>query len=250
MIVLRMGTPYKTPSQKGYSIYLTFGKKKIRIPVNPEELEIQYPTGHKTYDVLGIGQVVVPKRPSLKTVSWEGFFPGNTSAPYVNSGAREPGYYVRWFEKAIRGKWRCRLIITRSELYDTNMSCVVSDFQTKEGGGEPEDVYYSVQLTEYRSYAPDTVGLIAEEAPPEGGEQSVQAEAAVESPREVETPVLRVGAPVIVNGEYCYDSYGSKPHGTANNLSAAVTRIVSGNPYPIHVGSHGWVMESQLQITG
>ena len=66
MIVLRMGTPYKTPSQKGYSIYLTFGKKKIRIPVNPEELEIQYPTGHKTYDVLGIGQVVVPKRPSLK----------------------------------------------------------------------------------------------------------------------------------------------------------------------------------------
>lgn len=92
--------------------------------------------------------------------------------------------------------------------------------------------------------------LIAEEAPPEGGEQSVQAEAAVESPREVETPVLRVGAPVIVNGEYCYDSYGSKPHGTANNLSAAVTRIVSGNPYPIHVGSHGWVMESQLQITG
>jgi hypothetical protein len=62
--------------------------------------------------------------------------------------------------------------------------------------------------------------------------------------------VLRVGASVVVNGEYCYDSTGSKPHGTANNLSTTVTRIVSGAAYPVHVGSYGWVAESQLQITG
>ena len=37
------------------SIYVKFGSKKIKIPVNPEELEIQYPTDHKTYDVLGEG---------------------------------------------------------------------------------------------------------------------------------------------------------------------------------------------------
>ena len=66
----------------------------------------------------------------------------------------------------------------------------------------------------------------------------------------METPVLRVGATVVVNGEYCYDSYGGKPHGIANNISTTVTRIVTGNPYPVHVGSYGWVQESQLQITG
>jgi len=66
----------------------------------------------------------------------------------------------------------------------------------------------------------------------------------------VETPVLRVGASVIVNGEYWYSSYGAAPHKTANNLSTTVTRIVSGNAYPVHVGNFGWVQESQLQITG
>lgn len=250
MKTLRTGVGLvRAAPQTGYSIYLVFRGKKVRIPVNPEELEIQYPTDHKTYDVLGLGQVVVPRKPSLKTVSWDGFFPGDQAAPYAGSGAKDPEYYVRWFEKALRGKWRCRLIIVRSGSYDTNMSCIVSDFQTKDKGGEPDDVYYSVELTEYRSYAPDMVEIITEETEA-GGDGAAQAEASVETPREVETPVLRVGASVIINGEYCYDSYGSKPHGTASNLSTTVTRIVSGNPYPVHVGHYGWVQESQLQITG
>ena len=61
---------------------------------------------------------------------------------------------------------------------------------------------------------------------------------------------MRVGASVVANGRYYYDSYGGRPYGTANSLSTTVTRIVSGNPYPIHIGHYGWVQESQLQITG
>ncbi len=234
----------------GCSIYVVFGRKKAKIPVNPEEVEIQHPTDHKAYDVLGIGQVIVPMKPSLRLVSWEGFFPENLEAAYVNSGAKSPGYYVRQFEKAMKSKQRCRLIIVRSGTYDTNMMCVVSDFQTNDKGGEPGDIYYSVKFTEYRPYAPDTLTIMSENQTPAGEGAAGQAEAAVEPAREVETPVLRVGAPVIVNGAYCYDSYGSKPHGTANNLSTTVTRIVSGNPYPVHVGHYGWIQESQMQITG
>ena len=40
------------------SIYLKFGSKKIKIPVNPKEIEMEYPTDHETYDVLGIGEIV------------------------------------------------------------------------------------------------------------------------------------------------------------------------------------------------
>ena len=137
------------------------------------------------------------------------------------------------------------MIIARSGLYDTNMRCIISDFETTDKGGEPKDVYYSVEFTEYRDYAPKTVSVIT---PPAASSEPVQI--SVEKEREVESPVLRVGAPVIVNGDYCYDSYGSKPHGTANNLRTTVTRIVTGNPYPVHVGSYGWVLESQLQIVG
>ncbi len=231
--------------KSGCSIYLVFSGKKIKIPVNPEEIEIKHPTDHKTYDVIGVGEIVVPRKPSLKEISWESFFPGDRSAVYVNSGAKVPSYYMKSLESALKKKRVGRLIITRSGVYDTNMKCIVSNFEIKDKGGEPKDIYYSLELKEYRSYAPKVVSILTTPAPGQ-----TNTEASTETARAVETPVLRVGAPCVVNGEYCYDSYGGKPHGTANNLNTTVTRIVSGNPYPIHVGSYGWVTESQLQITG
>lgn len=226
------------------SIYVKFGKR-MKIPVNPEEITIQHPTENKTYDVLGVGQIVVPRKPSLKMVSWEGLFPGYRSATYVNSGAQSPKSYVNALEKAMKRKQVGRLIISRSGLFDTNMRCIVSSFETKDKGGEPEDIYYSVEFQEYRAYAPETVSIVT--APAAG---SSTTEAAAETPRPVETPVMRVGAQVIVNGEYCYSSFGAQPHKVANNLSTTVTRIVSTSPYPICVGQYGWVQESQLQIVG
>lgn len=217
----------------------------MKIPVNPEEITIQHPTEHKTYDVLGVGQIVVPRKPSLKVISWEGFFPGNRSAPYVNSGGQSPKAYVNALEKAMKRKQVGRLIISRSGLFDTNMKCIISSFETKDKGGEPEDIYYSVEFKEYKSYAPETVSIVT--APAAGTSTT---EAAAETQRPVETPVMRVGAQVIVNGEYCYSSFGAQPHKVANNLSTTVTRIVSTSPYPICVGQYGWVQESQLQIVG
>lgn len=230
------------------SIYLKFGKRKLKIPVNPEELKVKYPSKNKEYDILGIGQVVAQRRPGLKEVSWEGFFPGARSDPYVNSNAKSPEVYVKQIEKAMKNKQKGRLIVSRSDLYDMNMRCIVDDFQTTDKGGEPGDMYYSITLKEYRDYAPKTVSIITAPAEPQPAAQV--SEATTETDRAIETPVLRVGATVVVNGAYCYDSSGSKPHGAANNITTTVTRIVSGADYPIHVGSYGWVQESQLQILG
>ena len=32
-----------------YSVYVVFAGKKVKMPVNPEEVNIKYPTDHKTY---------------------------------------------------------------------------------------------------------------------------------------------------------------------------------------------------------
>lgn len=217
------------------------------IPVNPEEISIKYPSDNKDYDVIGIGQVVVPRKPALKEISWESFFPASTSDPYVDADAYDPDEYVDWFENAMKKNQKVRLIITRDRLYDTNIRCIVSDFETTDKGGEPGDMYYSVTLREYRDYSPETVSIITTPAET-AADRNV--EATSEADRPVETPVLRVGASVIANGQYWYDSYGAKPFGTANNISTTVTRIVEGNPYPVHIGSYGWVTADQLQIVG
>lgn len=238
------------------SIFFRLQAQKVKIPVNPQEIEIQHPTDHKTYDILGMGEIVVPRKPSLKMVSWESFFPADLNKSYVNRGAKKPVFYVRCFERALREKQILRLIISRSGSFDTNMRCIVSDFKIKDKGGEPGDIYYSLELQEYRSYSPSTLTIIT---PPQQPEQSGVSGVvglpdgavyvAAETQRPVETPVLRVGAAVVVNGDYCNDSYGSKPHGTANNITTEVKRIVAGNPYPVLVGNYGWVQESQLQLT-
>ena len=232
---------------RGCSIYMRFGKK-VKVPINPEELTIQRTTDNKAYDVLGVGQIVVPKKPSLKVISWEGLFPWDDGAPYVGGSARSPGYYVKMLESAMKGKKVGRLIISRSGAFDTNMRCIISSFETKDKGGGPGDVYYSVEFTEHRSYGPQTVQIITTPAP--GAEAPAAAAASSEAPRPVEAPVMRVGAQVIVNGEYCYSSFGAQPHKVADNLSTTVTRIVSTSPYPICVGQYGWVQEGQLQIVG
>ena len=95
------------------AIYLRFGKK-LKIPVNPETIEIKYPSNDKEYDVLGVGKVTVQRRPGLKEVSWESFFPGDRSAPYVNTQSRKPGEYVKQIEKAMKNKQKGRLIISWS----------------------------------------------------------------------------------------------------------------------------------------
>lgn len=232
--------------KSGTAIYLQFSSGKFKIPVNPEEIKIKYPTDNKDYDVLGIGQIVVQRKPALKEVSWESFFPDDNSDPYVNSGAKDPESYVKKIEAAMKKKQTVRLIITRSDLFDTNIRCIIDDFELQDKGGEPSDIYYSITLREYRSYAPQTVQIVT--TPQQSGNNT--ADVTTNTDRPVETPVLRVGATVIANGKYWYDSYGSKPFGTANNLSTTVTRIVSGNPYPVHIGHYGWLSESQLQITG
>lgn len=93
------------------SIYLKFGSTKIRIPVNPEEIEIKYPSNNKKQDIIGVGEVVVQKRPGLREVSWKGFFPGENSAdPYINKGAKSPQWYEKQISKAMKGNRRGGLL--------------------------------------------------------------------------------------------------------------------------------------------
>lgn len=232
----------------GTRIYLSFGRR-IRIPVNPEEITITYPSDNETYHVLGIGEIVVPRSPALTEVSWESFLPRDGDDPYTSSRV-SPASVVKALTRAKKNKRTGRLIITRAGMMNTNLRCIIENFETRDKGGEPRDIYYSITLKEYRSHGAQSVTIVQPAATTTATTEAPVAQATAETERPVETPTLRVGAQVIANGNYWYDSYGSNPHGTANNLSTTVTRIVSGNPYPVHIGSYGWVTEDQLQIVG
>lgn len=235
-----------------YRIYIDIGGDTIEFPVNPKEYTVSYPTYHKTYDVLDIGEIIIPGLPSLMEVSWESYFPGNKNDPLIQGHDwMEPGDYVDAITSSMEEKEICDLVICRRDasgnrMYDTNISAVITKFETMEKGGEAGDVYYKIALKEYRDYSPIKVTL----PQPTTQDQPAIAE---EGQRPASVPELCVGASVIANGTYYSSSYGDGPTGTANNLQTTVTRIIpdASRPYPVLIGgSRGWIKADQLQVTG
>ena len=234
-----------------YKFYADIGGNTIEFPVNPKDYTVSYPADHKTYDVLDTGEIIVPRLPSLMEVSWNSYFPGDAGDQLIQGHAwMEPGGYVEAIKDAMDNKEVCDLIITRRDasggrMYDTNISAVITSFETAEKGGEAGDVYYKIKFSEYRNFGAVRMTLRSRE------NQPMQVMAAEE--KRTTAPVLRVGAPVTANGIYYSSSYGDKPTGTANNLQTTVSRIIPdpARPYPVLIGGNrGWIKADQLQVTG
>lgn len=238
-----------------YRFFADLGGDTIEFPVNPREYTVSYPTDHAEYNVLDTGDIIVPKLPSLMEVSWESYFPGDPDDTLIQGHDwMEPGDYVETIKDAMDHKEVCDLVISRYDaaggrMFDTNISAVITKFETTEKGGEAGDVYYKISWSEYREFGAIRIQL--PEAPGPG--EPTKTITPEETPRGSGAPVLRVGAAVVANGTYYASSYGDKPTGTANNLSTTVSRIIPdpSRPYPVLIGGNrGWIRADQLQITG
>lgn len=231
-----------------YGIYFSLAGTTVRIPVNPEEYTISYPENNTTYNVLDIGEVIVPREPGLREISWEGFFPGNSADPYVvtSGGFRDPKYYINLFNTYKVNGSKPRFIVNRynedgGTIFDTNIQVLVGDFDIIEKGGETGDFYYSISLSEYKPIEIEQVSITLT-APK-------TATAASTPQREKDSGVLSVGDSVIANGTYYYSSYGDSPTGSRSNLRTTITRIVTqtaSQPYNYHIGQYGWLKKNQL----
>lgn len=232
-------------AEGSYKIYIKRNGKHYRLQTYPSEIQISQGSNTSTYEVLGLGEISLQNKPALKRITWEGFFTYDLTEPYVATHLK-PQFYLSMLEDIKKGEEVVRLIITRgnpdgSNGPETNLPVTLEQLTVTDRGGEPGDIYYSVEWLEYRNYAP--VMLKKKKS----GKKVVASE---EKSRAKEGTDLYVGASVIVNGRYYYDSYGSKPFGTATNKKVTITRIVSDStrPYPILVGQLGWVKKNQLSV--
>lgn len=238
-------------------IYVKIDGKKYVLPVNPEEIQVDHPYVDKTAEVAGVGEILIPQKPGLREVTFSSFLPGDDYDPYVHD-YKSP----RRIAKALEGAWKertiCRLIISRSIDYDTNMRCVISDWKISDRGGEPNDLYYDITFREYRSYGVSQMTVISETGTvvtgpganltPADGQFSVRIDASTTTQRAVDTPVLVTGASVWLNGTAYTDSSASDATGVQNGVLALLTRIESGNPAPYYVAGFGWFKADALSL--
>ena len=238
-------------------IYIRIGGTRYTLPVNPEELQVAHPSTDKTAEIAGLGEVLIPQKPALREVTFSSFLPGARSDPWVH-GSASARSLAKALERAWKGRTKCRLIISRSIDYDTNMQCLISDLKFSDRGGEPDDLYYEVTFREYRSYGVSQMTVIntdgtASTATGPGanltqadGQISQVVTASVTPVREMDSPQLVRGAFVSINGEYYTDSDAATAVGVVSGQLSAITRVYSGQPAPYYCTGFGWVKEESL----
>lgn len=59
-----------------YKLYFSSGAAVIALPINPEKLPETLSADNGTYNVLGLGPIMQPRTPNLRTVSISGLLPG------------------------------------------------------------------------------------------------------------------------------------------------------------------------------
>lgn len=237
-----------------YGLFFRRDDQLIRLPVNPEKLPVARSLSSEEYNVLGLGQIIVPRAQDLRKVTISSFFPGRVFPGVLTSGGfQPPEFYIAFFEAAMADQ--VPILYTPVRYYedgeqfmagDLGFSVLVTQFDTEERGGETGDFYYTLELTEYRDYAPQTIQLPAPSAP-------VQT-AKTEPVRAVPNGQLCVGSVCVANGPWYYSSYGDEPHGNGNGRRVVVSRIVDETrKCPVHVvtergGALGWMSRESLRV--
>ena len=240
-------------------IYIKIGGKRYTLPVNPEELQVTHSNTDKTAEIAGLGEVLIPQKPALREISFSSFLPGYRSDPWVH-GSASARSLAKALERAWKGRTKCRLIISRSIDYDTNMQCVISDLKFSDRGGEPDDLYYEVTFREFRSYGVSQMTVINSAgtavtgpgaALMQGAEQGSRAVlASVTAVREMDTPQMVVGASLVLNGTYYRTSAADLILGTTSGETAALTRIEQGTAAPYYVAGYGWFKTDAVSLVG
>lgn len=230
------------------------------LPVNPAKLPVAHSTTNDKYNVLGLGEIMAPRLPNLRTLQIASFFPGRPfSGVLTGNDFRQPEYYIRFFRQAQLDK--IPLAYTPVRYYengepfmtgDYGFDVLVTAFDVEERGGETGDFYYELELTEYKDYSP--VQLQVKSA---GQSQNVSNGKAVqvtaEKTRKIPAEQLYAGCAAVANGNYYYTSAGDEPHGSAAGRRVLVQRILGAEKaYPVHItdeggGALGWIKKESLQ---
>lgn len=144
-----------------YEMWLTVKSngKKLRIPVNPETIQISVGTQNTSVSVSGLGEVTILNDPAAKTYEFSSQFPA-TYGPYCETlKIVDPWTAVKFIEKYMN-KYPFRFIVTGTKI---NTLVSVEDFSYSEQAGDVGTIYYSLKLKQYRIVKPRQITIIQQQ---------------------------------------------------------------------------------------
>lgn len=268
-----------------YKLYFSRDSTVLALPINPEKLPETISADNGKYNVLGLGQVMQPRTPDLRTVSISGLLPGRR-LPGQTGIHLPPAVYMDFFTSAM--KKRVPIVYTPVRVYENGLPflgpslgfpCLVTSFKAEERGGETGDFYFDLSLSEYRDFSPQRAVVqgkgqtgtftpaTTEDSPERTAARAIAAASAISAVTSAASTVrltltptrsapsdrLVVNARRKVSGSYYAASDGAEPLGSVHGLLVTVRRIASrAKPRPVCVADAsgdvlGWMAEADLQ---
>ena len=231
-------------------IFIEYDGQVVQIPVNPPTFKVQTGGKNATAEIITLGEIVIPKKKKLSTISWDSFFPYESWHPSIRTkGAFESSDFYLNFINKIRDDCKpCRLTVTGIGFDD---DAVIESFDYNHQAGDHEDTYYTITFKQYRNYDVAVVSKSAMNSqinkPPSVGTISPNASVTPKASN------ITIGCDVILNGRVHYDSYGSKPGKAFTNYKGKVNLINKKGSHPYHVttpsgGWLGWVTKESVVL--
>ena len=125
----------------------------IRLPVNPETVEITKTQSIENYTVLKLGQIAKSNGTELDKYSFEAEFPSKPYRYVLTSGEFKPAdFYLQLFEKWCKNGEPVRLVISNGESDDISTLVLFESIDISENAGEEGDYNIAFELTEYKPF--------------------------------------------------------------------------------------------------
>lgn len=123
------------------------GAETLQLPVNPDTLSVTSTHGYEDIDVSNLGEYTVIGGGRLREYSLSSFFPRDYNASYCGyEELIDPWDCVATIERWQRSGSPIRFIVTGTPI---NIAVTLRNFEYNERGGEPGDVYFTLDLKEY-----------------------------------------------------------------------------------------------------
>lgn len=122
------------------------GGAGFQFPVPPEDFEVSEPHQNQNLNINGIGEVTLPGKRSVRTISIKTILPNHDYDWLVCPRQSNPHWYIEWLKKKKEKGEKVRIIITGSGI---NMPCLIDELNYGESDASG-DVNVMMTLKEYR----------------------------------------------------------------------------------------------------
>lgn len=139
------------------NLMIQFNGRQLTIPINPEKLSIKREADNTDLDIIGLGKVTRKGEPGLKKFSIESFFPAYNSYYYTGVKPRSCIEFIEEIWNTENTNNNVAKIISNGLPIDINMYFVINSFEYDHKAGEEEDIYYNLEIKEYKPYGVKTV---------------------------------------------------------------------------------------------